>query len=102
MNRYTFYNSRKYRRIARIFTAVRIVLMLLIAAGFVGIVLTRGSHGILFTAVFLLAAVENILAGIWSIIDENGRFSIWTFVAAAVFVLMAFLSIGFFRSGGWL
>lgn len=81
---------------------VRILVMLLIAAGFVGIILTRGTRGIFFTAVFGLGALENILAGIYSAIDENGRFSIWTFVMAAVFVLMAFLSIGFFRSGGWI
>lgn len=76
--------------------------MLLIVAGFIAIIATRGSVGLLFTAVFGLGALENVLAGIHSMIDENGRFSLWTFLAAAVFVLMAFLSIGFFRGGGWI
>ncbi|MDD6788913.1 MAG: hypothetical protein PUE04_02270 [Lachnospira sp.] len=102
MRRNTYYNSRKYRRLVRAFSIARISLMLLIVAGFIAIIVTKGTVGLLFTAVFALGSLENVLAGIYSMIDENGRFSVWTFLAAAVFALMAFLSIGFFRSGGWI
>ena len=102
MSRYTYYNSRKYRRLVRTFSIVRISLMLLIVAGFIGIITTKGTIGMLFTGVFGLGALENVLAGIHALVDENRHFSVWTFIAAAVCLLMAFLSIGFFRSGGWI
>lgn len=102
MSRSTYYNSRKYRRFTRIVALVRIVLMLLVIATFIAILATRGRVGLLFTGLFCLGGLENLIAGLYALIDENRKFSIWTFLFAAFLFLMAFFSVGFFRSGGFL